>query len=328
MSKNITRPTKAQTLRRAATFLLLFVPLYYIVSRIYEGRKAEAAEGAPQTRHEAEANWGAAEPSAAEAIVTGGDIAQPHAEGETLRLELPRRTQGESNLFVTHYAGGRVNYSLEYDTEPRHARWVAFTFDRDNSPSRVRRSDAWRWDPKIPARYSTESWFRGSGYSRGHLVASEDRAYSHEANAQTFFYSNISPQLYEHNSGIWVRIEQKIREWGRDNGLRDVLYVAKGGTIRDDQVEKKRIKGQMVVPRYYWAALLLERDGAYHSIAFLTEHRAYQRGEERLRDLALSVDALEEFTGLDFFHALPDDVEARVEAEDPNARTARTIWWN
>lgn len=325
--KNFSSPN-ARSLRRAIIFVLLFIPLYYIIEAIRRERKTPPTHEEEVTSPKIEAANTEGTHLAAEVIEDSRQQGESSSDAELYRLELPRRAEGANNLFVVHKSGGRVNYSLEYDTDRRHARWVAFTLEKHNSLSRVRRSDAWRWDPKIPSQYSTESWFRGSGYSRGHLVASEDRAYSQEANEQTFYYSNISPQLYEHNSGIWVRIEQKIRAWGRDAELRDVLYVAKGGTIRDDQVEPKRIKGKMVVPKYYWAALLLEKDGAYHSIAFLTEHRAYNRGEERLRDLALSVDALEEFTGLDFFHNLPDDIERSVESEDPNARLARTLWWN
>lgn len=248
--------------------------------------------------------------------------------GDTTLMELPRLSGGNNNYFVTHYAGGRVNYSLEYDILKRHARWVAFSFDNISAEDNVVRSNAWRWDPDIPAEYSTDNWFQKTGYSRGHLVASEDRTYTQQANEQTFYYSNISPQIQQHNGGVWMKLEQKIQAWGRSPDLRDVLYVVKGGTIRDDQIKSQRIRQHLVIPRYYWAALLLKKHDAYHSIAFLTEHRRYERGEGYLRDLALSVDQLEVFTGLDFFHRLPDDIEQEVEAEDPNSRLARTIWWN
>ncbi|WP_052080793.1 DNA/RNA non-specific endonuclease [Porphyromonas sp. COT-239 OH1446] len=248
--------------------------------------------------------------------------------GDTSLLELPRLSGGNHNYFITHRASGEVNYSLEYDTERRHARWVCFRFDPRTSPTaEIGRTNAWAWDPDLPARYSTETWFRGSGYSRGHLVASGDRQYSVEANEQTFYYSNMSPQLQSHNAGIWARLEQRVQKWGRKGSMHDVLYVAKGGTIADGQIEPERIKGMMVIPRYYWMALLLEREGQYHSIAFLTEHREYERSEH-IRDLALSVNALEQFTGLDFFYHLPDEIEEAVEAEDPQARLARQLWWS
>ena len=79
----------------------------------------------------------------------------------------------------------------------------------------------------------------------------------------------------------------------------DQLYVAKGGTIRDDQVEAERIKGKMVVPRYYWMALLMKKGKTYEGIAFLTEHRNYGKGEhiDRLNALDSRAGAVH-WTGL------------------------------
>lgn len=244
------------------------------------------------------------------------------------RLELPRPSGLSSDYLVTHrLSDGSVNYTLEYDGLRRHARWVAFTLDDENSRKLVKRTDAWAWDPELPRHLSTERLFRGSGYSRGHLVASEDRSATSEANAQTFYYSNMSPQLQEHNGGIWARLENKVQSWGRDPRVRDILYVAKGGTIADGQILEERVGGVIVIPRYYWMAILAEREGQHYSIAFLTEHRAYERSESNLRGLALSVDALEAFTGLDLFYNLPDDLEEEVEQQDPDSAVARRQWW-
>lgn len=244
------------------------------------------------------------------------------------RLELPRLSQDKGQYFVSHKVGDEVNYSLEYDADKHHARWVAFTFDDENSRDRVSRMDTWQWDPQLPERLSTERDFKGSGYSRGHLVASEDRVATKEANKQTFYYSNISPQLKEHNAGIWKRLEEKVRAWGRDSQMRRVLYVAKGGTIAEGQIQDKRLKGKIVIPKYYWMALLLEdHEGNYHAIGFLTEHRDYGKAEGNLQKLMMSIDELEHFTGLDFFHNLPDDLEDEVEAEEPTTRASRRVWW-
>lgn len=257
---------------------------------------------------------------------TGTSVAYPKNVAE--RLELPRLSKESGQYFIVHSVDEEVNYSLEYDGDKHHCRWVAFTFDDNNSRDVVGRMDTWQWDPKLPTKLSTENDFKGSGYSRGHMVASEDRVSSKEANKQTFYYSNVSPQLQEHNAGIWKKLEEKVREWGRDSQFRKVMYIAKGGTIADGQVEEKRLRGKIVIPRYYFMAVLTEdHAGEYHAIGFLTEHRKYSKSESNLQTLALSIDELEKFTGLDFFHNVNDSTEEAVESVAPLSPKARQYWW-
>ncbi len=237
-----------------------------------------------------------------------------HIDGDISLLELPHLAGGKNNYFITHMlSNGEVNYSLEYDVDRRHARWVAFQFNNDNTGKRTRRTDAWDWDPDVPRSFSTENFFRRSGYSRGHLVASHDRLASREANKQTFYYTNMSPQKQDHNAGIWAKQEKIVQSWGRNKRFCDVLYVAKGGTIRDGQIKSKRIKGKMVIPEYYFMAIVVKKENTYHGIAFWTEHRKYNKTS--LRKVSLSIDELEEKTGIDFFHNFPDEIEDKVEAE-------------
>lgn len=256
-----------------------------------------------------------------------GRLSDEIIHGDTTLLELPRLAGGNQHYFITHRSKGRANYSLEYDVTKLHARWVAFSFDATTAQDKVARTNAWSWDPQLPAVYDTSTFFRGSGYSRGHLVASEDRTFSEEANEQTFYYSNMSPQLQAHNAGIWHRLEHRVQSWGRDRDFCDILYVAKGGTISDGQIQEERLRGKMVIPKYYWMALLMKKGKEYHALAFLTEHKAYPKGA-KIDELTLSVRELEQFTGIDFFHHLPDQIEQVVETESPQSRASRRLWWN
>lgn len=244
-------------------------------------------------------------------VIPAGEI----IEGDVTLMEIPRLSGGNNLYFVTHRVGGEANYSLEYDVNKRHSTWVAFSFNDSNSQTGQRRTDAWGWDPIIPATYEVDnSWFRG--YDRGHLVASSDRVYSREANIQTFYYTNMSPQISGFNQKYWNVLEQRVQAWGRSNSFRDVIYVVKGGTIREDQIKSTQ-KGIMPVPKYYFMALLCKKENTYHSIAFWLEHKVYNP-QPALRTVAVSVDKLEELTGFDFFPNLPDDIEQVVEAEEPN----------
>ena len=238
------------------------------------------------------------------------------------RIEIPRLSDNVANnnaAFVVHYSEDNVgesilNYSLEYNYASHHSRWVAFTFYDLTSEVNTKRTNAWSTDPYL-LNYTDNAYdFRGSGYDRGHLVASADRLYSIPANEQTFYYSNMSPQINSFNGGIWASLENMVQGWGKLSAIRDTLYVAKGGTIREDQVMGTIGENKIVIPKYYFMALLTLKGATFKSIAFMFEHKSYAGGYQ-LSDYALSVEELEKQTGIDFFHNLPDSIEHLIEKQ-------------
>lgn len=243
------------------------------------------------------------------------------------------------NVYADHYVtmdGVQIlNYALEWDNTKRHANWVAFTFDTTTSADNVKRTDAWSVDPKLPAEMQVqESDHKNDGFNKGHLCASEDRVYLKEANEQTFYYSNMSPQLNDFNGGFWGKLEARVQTWGRSTaeGVYDKVYVTKGGTLNK---LLKNFKGTTVnggtpttdangftihglaCPEYYFMAVLSQKDDVFHAIAFLVPHKegmTRNPSSDELKEYVVSVDKLEEETGIDFFCNLPDVLENEVEA--------------
>lgn len=245
----------------------------------------------------------------------------------------------DQNVYADHYVtmdGVQIlNYALEWDNTKRHANWVAFTFDTTTSADNVKRTDAWSVDPKLPAEMQVqESDHKNDGFDKGHLCASEDRVYLKEANEQTFYYSNMSPQLNDFNGGFWGKLEARVQTWGRStaDGVYDKVYVTKGGTLNK---LLKNFKGTTVnggtpttdangftihglaCPEYYFMAVLSQKDDVFHAIAFLVPHKegmTRNPSSDELKKYVVSVDKLEEETGIDFFCNLPDVLENEVEA--------------
>lgn len=238
------------------------------------------------------------------------------------RLEVPLRLA--SNLFVSHWTvenGDSVmSYCYEYDPSKYHSRWVAYRFDAKTRLNHTGRTDAWADDPELPQylRIGTNGF---TGYDRGHLCPSADRVYSASANAQTFYMSNMSPQLgRQFNQSIWANFESYVRGFGGNSTFADTLYVVKGGTLNQLDGYVQRPAGMRVaVPKYYFCALLGVKNNAYKAVGFLFEHRNYSTEETSAASasyapFAMSIDELEAKTGIDFFHNLPDKVEQAVEA--------------
>ena len=241
--------------------------------------------------------------------------------GDPKLLEMPRPSGGSHNYLVTHKVDGEVNYSVEFDTSLRTPRFVAFTFNKKNSQKNVGRNDAWGWYPLIPSRFET-SRSDFSGYSRGHLVASNDRVSSLAANKQTFYYSNMALQLQNHNSGIWLTFEKLLQSWAREKGMAEgnkVLYVAKGITCDANKGNNFVMAyGTTGIPvaKYFWMAVVYYDGANYYSIAFLTEHDKPST-QRPLKKYAMSVDELEAFIGQDLFFNFPDAQEEAFESQLP-----------
>ena len=236
-------------------------------------------------------------------------------------VELPALRNGANDMFVTHsttFNGKKVTtFSMEYDKSKKHSRWIAFRFDSQTKLTNVSRSDEpFDADPSIPQEYlRVQADFGRQGYDRGHLCASADRLYSSEANEQTFYYSNMSPQRNKFNVGIWRDLEAKVQTWGRSCTASDTLYVVKGGTIdKEDQIAKYiNDDRSKPVPKYYYMALLFKKSDSFKAIAFWMEHADVPKSQN-LADYAISIDELEEKTGIDFFPNLNDKLENVVEA--------------
>ena len=260
--------------------------------------------------------------------------------GDAYLTEYEMPCLNDSNVFVAHdvTVDGKqiLNYALEWNAAKRHANWVAFSFDKTTSADEVSRTDAWAVDPGLPSDMQTEEAdHKSDGFDKGHLCASEDRVYVKEANEQTFYYSNMSPQLNDFNGGFWRELEAQVQAWGRStaSGTYDKVYVAKGGTLNDLLVNFTGTKVQggtpttdangftihgLACPASYFMAILAQKGNEFHAIAFLVPHQeglARNPKAEDLQRYVVSVDELERKTGIDFFCNLDDAIENQVEAE-------------
>ncbi|WP_243462482.1 DNA/RNA non-specific endonuclease [Bacteroides stercorirosoris] len=272
------------------------------------------------------------------------DNTNPVNSNKADNLEIP--ALNATNQYIEYYAGMSdeegaeqvLNFSLEYIASKKHSAWVAFSFDPVTSQDNIKRTNEWNQDdPNIDNSVEvTESMHKSDGYDKGHICASEDRVYSVSANKQTFYYSNISPQIGSFNQKYWAALEKQVQTWGRStiNGTYDKLYVVKGGTTNRLLTNFTGVKkandglypttnaagltpGGLICPSYYYMALLSEKAGVYHAIAFLVPHSELlpeKPDKDEFMAYAVSIENLEYETGIDFFCNLPNEVEKKVEA--------------
>jgi endonuclease G len=238
---------------------------------------------------------------------------------EYARLEFPHLKDDVTNIVIIHRDNGEVNYSLEWDLQKHSQRWSCYELYRSNMVTNTSRyySDTSQYpqDPDLPKQYQfTSDPFWNSGFQHGHICPSADRLNSSTANYQTFYLTNMQPLVGGFNTGVWEKMEEKVREIARRNGYSfcDTLYVCKGGTIDTEENIITRLGQGLIVPKYFFMALLSVKNGQYHAFGFWVENRS--NSDENLAKYAVTIDELEEKTGIDFFCNLPDKREALVES--------------
>lgn len=246
-------------------------------------------------------------------------------------LELPAMDNPNIGYYSHSFSmNGKTyrNYSFGWSQKDRVALWVAYPLCKFYTNKTVDRTNAWALDPLLGEDSAAPFGGYAGSYARGHQLPSADRLCCYEANAQTFYGTNMTPQLNAHNEGIWSDLEGKVRSIANNS---DTTYVVTGVIVSaSSKKEKDSYDKSVTIPDAYFKVLLRYGKsstlGQWNAAAFYLEHRSYSGsiGKEH----SMSVDELEELTGFDFFVNLPAkvgaDQAAKIEAVDP---AGVALWW-
>ncbi|MGN1163421.1 MAG: DNA/RNA non-specific endonuclease [Candidatus Ornithospirochaeta sp.] len=243
---------------------------------------------------------------------TEGEMGDEYSLGEIAGLEIPQGGKGE---VITH-----TGYTLSYREEYEVPEWVAYELTREEvTTAAVERKDNFRPDSSVSTGSATLADYKKSGYDRGHMAPAADFRWSAEAMDDTFFLSNMCPQTHAFNAGIWSDLEEAVRSIAYED---ERIYVVTGPVLTDGPYDT--IGGnEVAVPKYFYKVILDYTEPVAKAIGFILPH---ENSKESLAYFAVSVDKVEEVTGLDFFPLLPDDEEERLEESiDPSLWALRSF---
>ncbi|MEP3389410.1 MAG: DNA/RNA non-specific endonuclease [Reichenbachiella sp.] len=197
-------------------------------------------------------------------------------------------------------------YTLRYNEKTEQADWVAYTLKKVNlNNSKFKRTDNFREDPDVKTKSASPADYKGSGYDRGHLAPAADFAWTKNGMSESFYMSNMSPQQPGFNRGIWEKLEERVRDWARSN---HEIYVVTG-PIYHGKGEKIG-KNKVVVPDQYYKVILELNGKEVKGIGFILDN---EKSSKDLSVYAMSIDEVENATGLDFFPSIPDPLETEIE---------------
>jgi endonuclease G len=201
----------------------------------------------------------------------------------------------------------KKNYAIHYRYDTKTAEYVVQHVTLDSISGPAKRKDDFRADPAVPKQHqSVLGDYAGLPFDRGHLSPGADNTQTAEIMSESFFLSNMVPQVPNNNRGIWKQLETAVRGWVRSG--RDIYVVS--GTVYDPGY--KSIGRQVGIPSRLFKVVIDAKSNT--AIAFLMPNAALP-----VKDLpryAVSIADVEAATGINFMPALP--ANNRIETEKPN----------
>lgn len=199
-------------------------------------------------------------------------------------------------------------FILQFNDKYKEADWSAYVLEAKMLVKGCERTNDFRSDPEVRTGSSTPEDFLHSGWDRGHLTPAADFKYSCKSMSSTFFMSNMIPQYPSLNRGMWSKLESVIRSWAEKTD--EPLYIVTGPVLKDGPFDTIGIH-HVAIPKYIFKAVLVYNDKETKAIAFIMPNGPVKG---TLEAYAVPVNKVEEVTGLDLYHGLPDVVEGKIES--------------
>ncbi|XP_017097675.2 endonuclease G, mitochondrial [Drosophila bipectinata] len=207
------------------------------------------------------------------------------------------------------------DFVLSYDRRNRVAHWVCehLEIDQLRTDRISRRNRTYQPDMRVPSNFRSElTDYRRSGFDRGHLAAAGNHHLELEHCQDTFFLTNVAPQIGEgFNRGAWRNLETYVRNLVHRFGS---VYVCTGPLYKPHQkdggkfgVEYEMIGLNMVaVPTHFFKVIMVE--------SILPMGKPYMEGyvlpnaeipkDLTLRSFLCDIREIEHYAGLKFFDGI------------------------
>ena len=219
------------------------------------------------------------------------------------QYELPARLTDRPEQIIR-----RESFTISYNKDTRTPNYVAWHLTKAHTYGRFQRSEEiFSEDPEAPAPRATDNDYYNSRYDRGHMCPAADTKWNKEALRQSFLFTNVCPQNHGLNKYEWNDVEMLCRDWARQYGAIDIVC----GPLYDRHSEPRYIgRNRVRVPERFFKVVLC-RQGKPKAIGFIYRNEGKK---QPMQDAVYTVDEIERLTGIDFFPALNDDIENRIEA--------------
>jgi len=148
----------------------------------------------------------------------------------------------------------KTNYAIIHRCDVKGPIAVFEHLTKDKIVGGFKRQDDFRPDPLVAPQCQAQlSDFAGQPYDRGHMSPAGNNTQSAQVMSESFFLSNMVPQVPNNNRGIWKQLETWERNWAMDGGD---FYIISGGIYG---INHKKIGNGVGVPDVLYK-IIIERN--------------------------------------------------------------------
>jgi endonuclease G, mitochondrial len=253
--------------------------------------------------------------------------------GHTIDLPAPGSANVDDDVAPTK-AGvpmrAYTHFTLQMSAGRRFCRWVAWNIDGNGLQQLSRKDERFVLDPEYDRKYQVDDdLYSNNRLDRGHIARRADllwgsRDEAQQANSDSFFFTNITPQVDDFNQsklhGLWGELENAIFE---DVDVDDLKVSVIGGPIFKDTDFPYR---DLLVPRSFWKIIAYIEQGTLHAKAYVLtqddlEAKVESLGLEEFKLYQTSLQDLAALTELDYGNLTAADTMPPV----PEALGAPTV---
>jgi len=196
----------------------------------------------------------------------------------------------------------RNAYILMHDPVAKIPRWVAWTLTPNHVIGCVARTNSFAADQSLPVtERSDPKDYAGSGYDQGHLANDADMSWDPQVEHESFYMSNMSPQLPSVNRGTWKNLESAERAWVYSTKHPFTIYAGNAYSSSSKTIGVDKV----VVPDYLYKILI--DDVTKKTYAFLFPHKDGLNSD--YTQYQVTVTDIEKLTGMTF--PIPDSKTAK-----------------
>lgn len=179
----------------------------------------------------------------------------------------------DSTLLIVH-ASESFNYAVYYDVRtclPASVFSISWTENKLSSTNFVKTS--FKVDPLLPRGLRAQtSWYTNSGYNRGHMISAREKLFSRSQMQETFYLSNIAPQLEEFNAGCWLDIENYLCDTLLEDSSVDSILCVRGTNVLVCDTLQAIEGTPLRIPTLFFVYFKLCSSRSSSSLSFILPH--------------------------------------------------------